>query len=481
MTPLDERFAERDLQSLNPYLLGPFAPIADEIAVADLRVDGEIPKDIDGAYFRNGPNPRVPPKGLHHWFDGDAMLHALYLEGGKASYRNRYVRSRDFCDDERGALKRGGIFSRARDDGGATVYKDTANTDIVCHAGKLTALWYISGRPVRVDPLTLETIGEESFGGRLPGNISAHSKVDPKTGEFVFFDYALYEPWYAYGVASAQNELLHFTQIDLPGPRLPHDMAMTENHVVLMDLPVVFTEAGIREKLWRIHTDPKLPTRFGVLPRRGDGRAVRWFEFDPCYIYHVVNAWEDGDEIVLFCCKYVDNGRPLDPEYGPYAPMVNVLALRAVLTEWRMNLKTGAKKERQVDDAISEFPVINLAYTGRKNRYSYHVAIPDLPTQLFDGLYKYDLSTGKRTKHCFAPNYFGTEPAFAPRDGAKSEDDGYLVTFVANADTGASEALIIDAQDFAGPPLARIHIPQRVPLGFHGTWANRSEMSARRA
>ncbi|MCA8888835.1 MAG: carotenoid oxygenase family protein, partial [Parvularculaceae bacterium] len=214
------------------------------------------------------------------------------------------------------------------------------------------------------------------------------------------------------------------------------------------------------------------------LPRRGRGDEIKWFEFPPCYIYHVVNAWEDGDEIVMYACKMVDNNRAPDPAFGPYAPMVDVLALRAVLTQWRMNLKTGAVAERLVDDRISEFPVVNLGYAGRKTKYSYHVAIPDMATQLFDGLYKYDLETGAAQKHEFAAGWYGTEAAFAPRIDAKGEDDGYVVTFVADAATGDSEALIIDAQNFPAPPLARIHLPQRVPLGFHATWANDWEMGA---
>ena len=188
---------EADLNSFNPYLQGLFAPVSEEVTALDLKVEGEIPKDFCGAYYRNGPNPRTAPAGMHHWFDGDGMVHAVYFENGKAEYRNRYIRSRDFNADEAGVLKRAGIFSDAADDGNATVYKDTANTDIVCHAGEMMALWYVSGRPVRMHPRTLETLREETFGGRLPNNISAHSKVDVRTGELLFFDYALYEPWYS--------------------------------------------------------------------------------------------------------------------------------------------------------------------------------------------------------------------------------------------------------------------------------------------
>ena len=265
---------KNNLNDLNPYVQGPYAPVANEITAETLDVIGEIPKDFSGAYFRNGPNPQLPPQDMHHWFDGDGMLHAIHFENGKASYRNRYVKSRDFGADN----SKTGIFKPAAD-AGQTVYKDTANTDIVCHNGELMALWYISGRPVRLNPDTLETIGEENFGGALPNNISAHSKVDLNTGEFLFFDYALYEPWYSFGVASPDNELVHFTKIELPGPRLPHDMAITENYAVLMDLPVIFTEQGMKNRVWHIHHDEKLPTRFGVLPRKGRGDEIKWFEF----------------------------------------------------------------------------------------------------------------------------------------------------------------------------------------------------------
>ena len=141
-----------------------------------------------------------------------------------------------------------------------------------------------------------------------------------------------------------------------------------------------------------------------------------------------------------------------------------------------MNMKTGETREEQIDDQVSEFPVVNLGYTGRKSRYSYHVSIPDTATQVFDGLIKYDLETGLSQRHDFGAGVFGSEPAFAPKTNANTEDDGYLITFVADGASGASEALVIDARNMSGPPLARVKIPQRVPLGFHGTWATAAEM-----
>ncbi len=459
--------ADARLNALNPYLGGLYAPVREEISARNLAVIGEIPRTLRGAYFRNGPNPMAPPSGLHHWFDGDGMLHGVWFENGRARYANRYVRTADFEAEIEGLDAMPGIFSPARvRDGRRTVYKDTANTDIVVHNGRLLALWYISGQPVAVDLRTLETIGVEDFGGKLPKNVSAHSKVDPETGELVFFDYALYEPKMFFGVISADNGLTHFEEVALPGPRLPHDMGLTRNYVILHDLPVVFTDSAICNRMWQIHVAAQ-PTRFGVVPRKGG--APTWFEFPACYIYHVINCWEEGDDVVMAACKMVPNGYLPDPSaYGPYAAMVTVLALRAQPFIWRMNMKTGKGTETQLDDALSEFPVVNLDYTAKKSRWSYHVVMDDHVLQRFSALRKYDLATGRFEQHDFAPGVYASEPAFAP-DG-RGEDDGFVVTFTADL-AGNSEAQIIDARDFAKPPVARVQLPQRVPAGFHGTWA----------
>ena len=311
----------------------------------------------------------------------------------------------------------------------------------------------------------------ETFGGKLPRNVSAHSKVDPVTGELVIFDYALYEPKMSFGTVSADNRLVHFQEVDLPGPRLPHDMGLTENFVILHDLPVVFTDSAIRNRLWQIHVADQ-PTRFGVAPRRSrrpGGVAPTWFEFPTCYIYHVINCWEEGDDVVMAACKMVPNGYAPDPaSYGPYAPMVTVLALRAQPFIWRMNMKTGEGVETQIDDALSEFPIVNLDWSTRKTRHSYHVVMDDHVLQRFSGLLKYDLSSGRHERHEFGPGVFGSEAAFAPT-GVR-EDDGFVVTITTDTD-GNSEARIIDPANFAGPAVARVKLPQRVPAGFHATWA----------
>ena len=470
--------AEGNVNELNPYVQGFYAAQPEEVTKTDLEVIGELPTDLWGAYVRNGPNPFEVPDVPHHWFDGEGMVHSIYFENGKAEYRNRYVLSDDNVADMKGdGAEARGVLVPSNRDRPNKVYKDTANTDLVLHDGKLMALWYISGTPVRLDARTLETLGNEDFGGKLPRNVSAHGKIDPETGEFLFFDYSLYEPWMSFGVVSPKSELTHFAKIDLPGPRLPHDMGFTENYVILHDLPVVFTESGMRNGMWQIKTEQR-GARFGVVPRNGTNDDVKWFETDPCYLYHVANSWEEGDEVVMVACRMVPNNFDPDPAHGQFASMVNVMALHAYAWEWRMNMKTGEITSRQLDDRLSEFPAINQDYAGRKTRYSYHVAMAHERLQRFEGLIKYDLETGEKQEYLFEDGQGGSEPVFAPRTGAKDEDDGYVITFVTHTETGESEVLILDAKKFADGPIARIPLPSRVPAGFHATWADGDKIAA---
>ncbi|MGH3624272.1 MAG: carotenoid oxygenase family protein, partial [Sciscionella sp.] len=283
----------------NPYLLGVYAPVHTEIDAADLRVIGEIPRDLNGVYLRNGPNPRYPPKGRYHWFDGDGMVHAVHFENGTARYRNRWVRTKAFdAETEAGkALWTGVMEPPAGNPFGNTHglgLKDNANTDVVFHRGRVLATWYLCGSPYAVDPLSLETLGAEDFLGTLVGDMMAHPKVDERTGELFWFDFGPRPPYLRYGVVSGHGRVSHTTDVPLPGPRLPHDMAITENYAVLMDLPLIQDPVAARQGRHKIIFERSLPARVGVLPRYGDGAAVRWFEANPCYIYHVVNAWEQG-------------------------------------------------------------------------------------------------------------------------------------------------------------------------------------------
>jgi carotenoid cleavage dioxygenase len=451
---------------VNPYLHGPFAAIRDEVDASNLEVIGEIPLDLDGVYLRNGPNPQFEPTGRYHWFDGDGMVHAVHFHDGTATYRNRWIRTEAF-ERERAAgdVQWVGIMEPLASNPRDMPLKDSSNTDLVFFNGDVLSLFYLCGAAYALDPVMLETRGQRGFGGRL----SAHAKVDDHTGEFLFFDYGPRPPYLRYGVAGPDGGLTHETAIDLPGPRLPHDMAITEHHSILMDLPLVNDPEAAKAGRHKLFFDDSLPSRYGVLPRRGAGSEIRWFEAEPCYAYHSVNAWEEGDEIVLDLCR-VTKPEPRPDAVGPVAKLLSYLRLDAQLHRYRFNLRTGATSEEPLDDDNTEFPSIDLAHLGRKNRYAYNVHISSEPTLLFDGIVKYDLTTGHDERWWCGAGRWASESPFAPRPNAMSDDDGYLVTFVYDQLDDRSEVVILDAADIASGPVGRVLLPQRVPVGFHATW-----------
>ncbi len=456
----------------NPYLHGVFAPIVEERAPTKLEVlEGELPRDLHGAYFRNGPNPKYRPNGRYHWFDGDGMVHGVWFGDGEARYAARWIRTRGLeLEDERAESIWPGVLSPFDHSLPLGALKDTANTDLVAYDGRLIALWYESGFPYALDPVTLETLGPDDLAGKLPSRVSAHSKVDEQTGDLVFFAYGDVPPYMQYGVLTKAGEL-HLTDVELPGPRRPHDVGMTQNYSVLHDFPV-FHDPALFEKTGRrvplFHRE--VPTRYGVVPRFGTGDQVRWFEFEPCYMLHVVNTWEEGDWIVMVGCRTNDPTLRPDPEDGKLAAMLSFLKLQANLYEWRMNLVTGETRERALDDLNAEFPTSNLAFQGRKGRYSYHQMIPWEIPATFDALVKYDIQTGASTRWDYGPGVYGSETTFAARPGATEEDDGYLVTLVTDVNDWGSQCLVFDAARVEDGPLARLRVPERVPAGFHATW-----------
>ncbi|WP_328644290.1 carotenoid oxygenase family protein [Amycolatopsis sp. NBC_00348] len=475
-----------DGDEANPYLLGVYAPVGTEIDAEDLQVIGEIPKDLNGVYLRNGPNPRFAPEGRYHWFDGDGMIHAVHLENGKARYRNRWVRTKAFeAESEAGKGLWTGVMENPKGNpfgnGHGLGLKDNANTDVVFHRGRVLATWYLCGSPYGVDPLSLETLGAEDFLGTLVGDMMAHPKVDEATGELFWFDYGPRPPYLRYGVISADGQVVKTTEIELPGPRLPHDMAITEHYAVLMDLPLVQDLQAAKQGRHKLHFDRSMPSRFGVMPRYGEGSQIRWFEASPCYIYHVVNAWEEGDEVVLDVCR-VQKPQPRADAHTPLAKMLSYLRLDAQLHRYRFDLRTGACTETPLDDANTEFPTVDARGVGARNRYSYTVHISPESTLKFDGLVRYDNLAGSKTEYRFGPGRWGSEAPFAPRDGASVDSaDGYLVTFVQDEREGRSELDIFDAADLAAGPVARVLLPQRVPLGFHATWVRADQLDSLRA
>jgi carotenoid cleavage dioxygenase len=406
------------------------------------------------------------------------------FEHGRASYRNRWVRTSALAEEQAaGHALWKGIKEPLRADRPDEPMKNTSNTDVKYHAGRLLTMWYRSGMPYWVDPATLETIGPADHGGAL-SRISAHSRPDETTGELVWFDYGTEAPYMRYGVIGPDRQPRHAIDVPLPGPRLPHDMAVTENYTIVHDFPLLPDVEAFRAGRYKLKFHADMPTRFGILPRYGRASDVRWFEAKPIYMLHVVNAWEEGDEIVMVGTPYrmhqADDGSP------DVARLIQTIRKRRrdyLLYEWRFDLKTGRTRERAIDDVLnSEFPVINTEYAGRRTRWSYNILFPQGGEEdpRFTGLAKYDLETGGYQAWSEGPDFYYNEPGFARADHARSEDDGYLVSFVWNPREVRSEIQVFDCRDreFGRGPIARVLLPERVPNGFHATYISAKRIAS---
>ena len=467
--------SERPDRVTSPYLEGPFAPIDTEIT-ADCEVIGELPDDLAGVFVRNGANPKYEPPGRYHWFDGDGMLHAMQFENGHAVYRNRYVATEALAiESDADHAIWSGINERPDFSHPGGPFKDTANTDLVFHDGRLLALWWLGGPCYEVALPSLETVGRFDFHGTLPA-LTAHPKLDPVTGELMTFDYGLLPPYLTYGVVDAGGRLVHHTEVDLPGPRLLHDLAITDRHTILMDFPLMWDPELLAQGRTRVTFRPDLPARFGVIGRHAAGDTVRWFESESCYMYHAINAWETDTEIVIVGCRIDD---PLREDGRPGVPHIDVLRLEPYLHEWRLDLVSGTVRERPLDDVMTEFPRMDNRRLGRASQYAYSPRIAPASEVLFDGFVKYDTRTGVGEHHEYGEGRFGSETVFAPRVGATdADDDGYVLAFVADATTGDSEVVVVDARRAGDEPVCRVRIPQRVPIGYHSWWVPAAEITA---
>jgi carotenoid cleavage dioxygenase-like enzyme len=428
------------------HLRGNYAPVRDEVTAFDLPVRGRIPAALRGRYVRNGPNPKSGTSP--HWFMGDGMLHGVELRDGKAAwYRNRYVRTRAYLEDAVGI----------QPDGTRDLTVGVANTHVIAHAGRLLAL-VESSLPTEVTG-ELGTVGCFDFGGRLATPMTAHPKTCPLTGELHFFGYSFAPPFLTYHRADAAGRLGPARVIDVPGPTMIHDFAITARHVVFMDLPLVFD--------WELALAGRMPYRWsdeygarvGVMSREGADAAVRWLDVKPCYVFHVLNAFEDGAGIVMDVVRY-------DELWRPGAPGVP----RARLHRWRIDAAAGRVSETELDDRAIEFPRCDDRRTGLAHRYGYAV-FTDQGADVNSGtaLVRYENGAGA-TVHDFGPGRVPGEGVFVPAAAGAAEDAGWVMTYVYDAARAGSDLVILDAADFAGPAVATITLPQRVPFGFHGSW-----------
>lgn len=449
------RWRPRIIAASNPFMTGVHKPVADEATIEGLEVSGAIPVELDGCYMRNGPNPIGPNPATYHWFIGDGMIHGLRLRRGKALwYKNRWVRSEHASAALGEPLKPGP--SR-----GAS---ETVNTNVIGHAGKILALVEAGAYPVELDG-DLDTIAHRPFEGAPPAGFTAHPHVDADTGEMhvICYDARVMDK-VRYVVVGRDGRIRREQAIAVEhGPSI-HDCMITKNHVIVLDLPVTFSmKALLAGEEFPYAWNPGHKARVGLLPREGRGEIV-WSDVDPCYVFHLANAWETQDgAIVLDACvhdRMFDQGAK-----GPDSS-------RMTFERWTIDPKAGRVLRRVIDEEAQEFPRIDERKTGKPYRFAYTLAVKPESAEFIGGsrLFKHDLDMGAREVHDFGRDRLPGEFVFAPRSPDSTEDDGWLMGFVLDKARDTTDFVILDAQNFSGAPLAEIHIPRRVPPGFHGNW-----------
>lgn len=440
---------------MSKYLSGAYAPLAEEIAAVDLEVVGELPTELEGRYLRNGPNPvDATDPAAYHWFTGDGMVHGVRLRGGRAEwYRARWVRSSAVSE----AL---GEPSAPGDRHGGM---DTANTNVIGLGGRTFALVEAGARPVELT-YELDTLEHSDLAGTLPNGFSAHPKVDPATGDLHTIAYHWALPHLQYVVVGADALVKQVEPIEVDGGPMVHDCSITERWMVTYDLPVTFDLDGAMSGVrFPYAWDERHPARIGLLPLGGCGDQVRWFDVAPCYVFHPLNAFDDGDRVVLDVVRYerMFDAHRLGPDDAS-----------PELWRWTIDTTTGTVHEEQLSDVPLEFPRVDERVVGRPHRWAYATEVP----RTADGndfgqrLVRIDGKTGSTTLVDLGAGRRGGEWVMVPRHAGAAEDDGWLMTFVHDAATDRSELVVLPAADPASGPLARVLLPTRVPAGFHGNW-----------
>lgn len=442
----------------NPYLTGIHTPMSDERTVTDLAVTGSIPAELDGRYIRIGPNPVTPQNpAAYHWFTGDGMVHGVRLQAGKALwYRNRWIRSNAVSE----------ALGEAPAPGPRNGLSDTVNTNVLGHAGTTWALVEAGGFPVRIDE-ELNTIAHDPFGGTLKGSFTAHPHLDPDSGEMHAICYeGTNQTVIRHVVVDTQGKVRREEPIAVRNGPSIHDCMITKNYVIILDLPVTFSmKSLLAGHRFPYAWNPDHHARVGLLPREGRGEETIWCDVDPAYVFHPCNAYETPDgKVILDVCAHTTMFA--SSRHGPDSQATP-------FERWTIDPMAHRVSRSVIDADSQEFPRPNETLIGKPYRYAYTMALPQGGDPSFlanTRLYKHDLETGKRETHEFGAHRIPGEFVFVPKAGSMAEDEGWLMGYVVNAADETTDLVILDAANFTGKPQAVVHIPHRIPPGFHGNW-----------
>ncbi|WP_159500921.1 carotenoid oxygenase family protein [Microbacterium sp. 18062] len=442
----------------NPFLEGPFAPIQQEITATDLVITGEIPRELDGRFLRVGPNPIDPgDPATYNWFMGTGMMHGVRIRDGRAEwYRNRFVR-----DDEVVAKRGGKPVEGPPHLGGGTRYlrSNTVNTHMFSQAGKTWAFAEAGVLPIEVTD-ELETVARSDFEGTLNGSWTGHPHRDPRTGEL--HGIAYYWDWHhvSYQVMGVDGRITRRIDVPVRGKPVVHDMALTEKYAIFLDGPVNFShelqDAGFDfPYAW----DFEYETQWVLISRDGTSSdVIRCSLPGQTAVFHILNAYDLPDGTVALDGVSYDRLFVNDRTGPTESP--------SKLDRFILNPRTGRTTVRRLDDRAQEMPRIDDRRTGSLHQFGYFSSRGDEGSQVL----KQHVERGVTESYAYGPGKVGMEAVFVPRHEHAAEDDGWLMTYVSDLATQTAEMVIIPAQDIASGPVARIHIPQRIPLGFHGNW-----------
>jgi carotenoid cleavage dioxygenase-like enzyme len=457
---------------LAPYLSRGFAPLRIEYDCAELAIDGRIPDELDGVFYRIGPNPQFPPRANYNPLNGDGMVHAFRVHRGRVTYRNRWVRTQQWkIDHEAGRA----MFSTSgnpadSDPSVATMRTDgVANTNLVWHGGKLLALEE-GHAPIEIHPVTLETMGAWTFTEKLPRNMTAHPKIDPASGEMIFFanfpsgrfngDAEIY-------FADAAGVITRSQIVHGPYAALIHDFAITREFVVMFFCPVTVSIKRAISGRPPIAWEPEHGLHVAIVPRNGL-EEPRWFSGPAAMAWHSMNAFDDGHRVVVDVCQQENavfphaDGSPTDPRRAAQ-----------MLTRWEFDWRApGAFKIAPLSDLICEYPRMDERRMGLEYRYGYLACIggPGTDDIFHRGIARFDHVTRETNVYRAGSEFAVAEPVFVPKASNASEGDGYVMTNIYDEGRDASHLAIFDANAIERGPIARAHLAHRVPVGFHAIW-----------
>ena len=456
---------------VNSYLAGNFAPVRSEDDFADLTVVGEIPKDLRGSYYRNGPNPQFEPRDPnHHWFAGDGMVHGFHVADGKVFYLNRYVHTNKYVLEKEAGRSLFGTFGNPMTSDPSVIGKDSGvgNTNIVWHGNRLLALEE-GHNPFEMDPVTLESRGYCDYAGKAL-RFTAHPKMDPENGEMVYFGYSAGEGYFsddvAFGTADKAGKVTRLDMFKAPFCSMMHDFFVTKNYALFPVLPLTGSLPRVMSGGPAFAWEPDKGSHVGVMRRDAGVDTIRWFTTEACYMFHPMNMWEDGDKIYVDLMQY--ETAPLFPNAdGSPGSQAG-----ARLARWTFDLAGNSNMiaREYIDELPGEFPRFDERRAGLAYRHGYFAANARFGTDVkFDSIAHIDHKTGNKVVHTFKDGLPG-EPVFVPRAADTLEGDGWLVTTVYRPSEDRSDFAVFDAQDVASGPIGLARLPRRIPFGFHGNW-----------